>query len=342
MAAACADGSCAVQPLSRQDKRNEFDRDPANAPEIHKGLRDDLLRIGQHFFDHASPVADMEESLHDAWDELIHAARIIPAESPEHDRLVNLVLEMREFGLLARAEGDAVVSNGQRLWTDVPYLAEEIQDSWTQESRGFAVDERQNLAALTAKLCAVGVCSADMARCALWLFREALETHLPLTGESPGGDATKVSTSLSLAHLLPACLAWLNHGNFKLAKLCASGQNLSTSATHSGQRVSTSPGPLAARAGVPQLEFSVERWLFWRRRLGELYLGGIEQVAEPARKCFEVMVSTGSAMGLEIPGEKKYLERLFEALDKEVVARDMKECVGPEDIRIDPAWADDN
>lgn len=224
MAAICADGSCAVQPFSREDKRLEYDRDPSHAPEIHKGLRDDLLRIGQHFFEHPSGDAEMEEGLRDAWDELIHAAKIISADSPEHDCLANLVLEMRDFGPLARGVGrgddrtPAVLSNGQRLWTDVPFLAQEIQASWSKESHDFSVAERQGLAVLTAKLCAVGVCSADMASCALWLFREALETERPLTGESARGDAAKGPAQTPLVHLLPACVSWLNHGNFKLAK----------------------------------------------------------------------------------------------------------------------------
>lgn len=81
--------------------------------------------------------------------------------------------------------------------------------------------------------------------------------------------------------------------------------------------------------------------MFWRRRFGELYIEGAQGVAEPARKCFEIMVGSGTALGLEIPGEKKYLEKLFEALDAELMARNMKDCVGPDDIRVDPAWAEE-
>ncbi|KJZ77764.1 hypothetical protein HIM_02941 [Hirsutella minnesotensis 3608] len=346
------ESSCLVRPLNRAEKRAEYERDAAKAPDVRKGIRDELLRIGHHYFIDEISVAEMEESLKDAWDELIHAARIIPSDSSEHDRLVTLVLELREFGPLTRSKKDtlfederesAVVPNGQRLWADVPYLAQELQSSWGQESIGFGDVERQNLATLTAKLCASGVCSHDIADCALWLFREALETERPLDTESGEGQAAG-SVGPTIAQLLPACLAWLDHGSFKLAKLCAGGHSSMsmTSASGDDQRLLISPGPLAVKSNIPPKDYSMERWLFWRRRLGELYISGNEAVAPIARKCFEIMVSSGLPMGVDIPGEKRYLERVFEALDKELVARDFKESIASEDIRIDPRWADDD
>jgi hypothetical protein len=54
------------------------------------------------------------------------------------------------------------------------------------------------------------------------------------------------------------------------------------------------------------------------------------------------MAHTGLAVGIEIPGEKKYLEKVFEALDKKLLVRNKLGSVGPEDIEIDPNWATEN
>ena len=105
--------------------------------------------------------------------------------STEHDRLVTLVLEVRELGSFAQekdvASGNsqeaAIMPNSQRLWTDLPYLGQDFQDFWTEEFIGLNIIERENLAVLTAKLCAVGVCALDLAGCALWLFKQALQTE---------------------------------------------------------------------------------------------------------------------------------------------------------------------
>jgi hypothetical protein len=63
--------------------------------------------------------------------------------------------------------------------------------------------------------------------------------------------------------------------------------------------MSTSPGPLARKANVTHEGFSMARWLFWRQRLGELFLSGGEQVAQPAREGFEVIVRTGLGAGIK-------------------------------------------
>jgi hypothetical protein len=130
--------------------------------------------------------------------------------------------------------------------------------------------------------------------------------------------------------------------NFKLAKLSAENYKPSPEPAGCANQLSTSPGMLAIKANITQHGFSVARWLFWRQRLGKLYLSGDQRVAKPARQCFDVMAATGRTVGINISGEKKYLEKLFEALDKELAARDFKGSVGPEDVEIDPAWAADD
>ncbi|KAH6880535.1 hypothetical protein B0T10DRAFT_565756 [Thelonectria olida] len=343
--AECVDGSCKPQNLTREEKRKRYQHHPSIAPETWRGLRDDLIRIGHQYHDHTADIPGIKEALHDAWDELIHATKAIPSGSSEHDRLVTLVLEMRALGTFERRKAGgaadgleaAVMDNYSLLWADVPYLAHDLQKYWMEESRNLPAVERRNLATFTAKLCSSGIgagpgCVEDLSSCALWLFKEALETDRPRVADSAQDDSNKAT--LPLADLLPACVEWLKYSNFKLARL---------SVDNYGPTVPTfllleSQGSVSTGKLTLDDKFSLNRWLSWRQRLGELYVQGGETVSGPARKGFELMVSTGRAIGLDIPGEKRYLERLFKALEKELVARGSKDCVVPEDIEIDPAW----
>ena len=62
---------------------------------------------------------------------------------------------------------------------------------------------------------------------------------------------------------------------------------------------------------------------------------------ERERSCFELMVGTGCSIGIDIPGESVYPSELFEALGKELAARNFKGCVSPDDIEMDPSWANE-
>lgn len=278
---------------------------------------------------------------------LIQTAKITPAISSEHDRLVTLVLLAREFEIFHRKKKDgtsnkekqeeeeAILPNGQRFWTDLPYLVEEIQDAWTNESKGFTATERHNFAVFTAKLCAVGVCDNELSSCALWSIREALETERSIT-KAEGAP-------LSIADILPACLSWFQHNNFKLLKLAVQNYNDHHTSAMAGDDVQPSimaPGHLAVKANVTQSGFSVARWLFWRQWFQRIESLRERPVAKLGKEGFEEMVRTGIALGYDIPGEKKYWEKVFEALDQEFVARGRKGCVGPDDVEIDMDWAD--
>ena len=354
----CADGSCVPRHLSREAKRKEFEHDPAHPEVTWKGLRDSMLSLGDQFFNHGVDAAQLAEGLHDLWDEVIHAAKILPAGNPELDRLVTLILEARELGLLVRKdnsensesqEGEAArLPNGQSLWTDLPYLIQEIQDAWAKESNTYTSAERESLAVLTAKLCAAGVCPTELGNCALWLFREAFETERPLTKMAIGSGTTTLSgvglpadkgPIPSIVDLLPACLAWLRYANSKLAKLTVTASSMTIVDIDDASALSA-PGAFARQADITQGGFSVARWLFWRRRFKELYGRGDSQVTKLARACFEESALAGLSVGLDIPGEKLYQERLFEALDRELEARGFTQCVGPEDIEIDMGWAE--
>lgn len=320
----------------REQKRSKYTHNTSSARKNWQDLFDDLFRIGHQYFDYSADLPLIEESVHDAWDELIYIAKSTPSDSSEHDRLLTLIMTVRELGPFARKMKDldgneeaAVLSNGQRLWTDLPYLAQDFQNFWINESIGLPVTERENLAVLTSKLCAAGVCSVGLSQCALWLFKEVLETDSFEDGDLKDSRPT-------LSDLLPACAGWLKYGNYKLAKLCVDDCNPSAS---KDIQAPNSSGSLAMKATITQQGFSIARWLFWRQRLGELYLSSDRKVSKTARKGFEVMVLTGLRVGIEIQGERIYLESLFEALGKELARLDGPGCVVPDNIDIDPTWA---
>ncbi|EFR02150.1 hypothetical protein MGYG_05152 [Nannizzia gypsea CBS 118893] len=344
----CPGGTCALPSSTREEKRKEYETDPANAQETWENLRNAIGGIGRGYFSDDFAAAEIESQLHDIWDELIHAAKITPATSAELDRLVTLVSETRALGVFAQNKADkeaaperegATLPNGQKLWIDLPYLGQEVKDSWTKESMGFTPAERESLAVWAAKLCATCICPEDLSRCALWLFKQALETDRPVTKDGQDGKACP-----TVHDLLPACLAWLKHSNSKLVRLsyenyrAARASEGGISSEENNDSSITLPGDLAVQAGVTQPGFSIDRWLFWRQRFKDLYRSGVPSVVKLARSCFEVAIFSGMDVGLDIPGERVYLSRLFEALDREVETREFKECVGAEDIDIDMDW----
>ncbi|KAM5458262.1 hypothetical protein MaudCBS49596_000175 [Microsporum audouinii] len=346
----CPDGSCVIPNLTRGEKRKGFDH--ANTQETYEGLCNDAHSIGRSYLDNQSTASEIEGRLHDLWDELIHAARTTPALNPEHDRLVVLIMKVRELGpfpvnqkdrdVLPPAEirDTATLPNGERLWVDLPYLVQEIQDSWINESMGFSSAERQSLAVLTAKLCAVGICSDSLSHCALWLFKEALETERPDISSLPSarlGDGSEEDSRPTILDLLPACLEWLKHNNTKLAKLSLVNYDPGNS-TADADGLLTTPGELAIKSNVRQPGFSLARWLFWRQRFKDLYRSGNEPLIKMGRACFDESIFSGLGAGLIIPGEKIYLDRLFEAIDKELAARGNIGSVDATEVEIDMDW----
>lgn len=320
-------------PIHDEDQLSTFCYDP-------DGLHEQMISIGDQYLNHGQDGAGLEERLHELWGEVFYSAKHISTTSYEHDRLVTLILEARQLGPLAR-RGDqegAVLPNGQRLWTDLPYLVQELERVWLLESFKFAATERANLAAFTAKLCAVGVCPDELSRCALWLFKETLEVERPL--HLP--DASESDLRPSIVDSLPACLAWLRFNNFKLARLSAMDFDPVIHRDEGKPESSTALGALAGSSEISQNGFSMKRWLFWRRRLRELYNTGDSEVMKLTRDCFEVAAQTGRLIGIEIPGEQQYLARVFEALDRELARREFAGSVEPSDIEIDMGWAGDH
>ncbi|KNG88752.1 hypothetical protein ANOM_002808 [Aspergillus nomiae NRRL 13137] len=344
----CPSGNCSVRVLTREQKRQEFEYDLSNPRETWQDFRWRMLNLSEGYLQGDWDMPMVEEFLHDLWDELIHVAKRHPADSAEHDRLVTLILEARECGPITRKKTNApadeepepvILPNGQRLWSDLPHLVQEFQDAWMKESMGYTAAQREGLAALTARLCALGVFPSELGRCALWLFKETFETERPLSRAEGEVDAT--NGAVPVVELLPACLAWLKYNSFNLAKFTATNHDYPAPSMGDDVPASTTPGDLAPKSEFPCSGFSIPRWVFWRRRYKHFYHCGNEQVAKLARACFEEAVFKGTRMGIELPGEKVFLVRIFEALDMELAARGMQGSVNPEEIEIDMDWAED-
>ncbi|KAF7629712.1 hypothetical protein AFLA_013420 [Aspergillus flavus NRRL3357] len=325
----CPSGSCRVRVLTREQKRQEFAYDPAGPQETWQDFKWRILNFTQEYIEHNWDLPFVEEGLHDLWDELIHVAKRHPADSAEHDRLITLILEVREWGTVTRKKKGAsadeepeqvILPNGQRLWVDIPYLVQEFQDAWMKESMGYTAAQREGLAALTARLCAVGVYPSELSCCALWLFKETFETERPLIRVEGEGNAT--NACVPVVELLPACHAWLKYNSFKLAMFTATNHDYPPPSTGDSVQASTAPGDLVPKSEFPCSGFSIPRWVFWRRRYKHFHHCGNEQIAKLARACFE------EAM-------------IFEALDAEMITRG-RQSVEPQDIEIDMDWAEEN
>lgn len=102
-----------AQISAHRENRSCSDYNPA-------GLRDTMISIGDRYLNKGLEGEYLEQELGDLWDEFFYAARFIYTTGPEQGHLVALILEAREYGHLDRV--GATVPNGQRLWTDLPYL----------------------------------------------------------------------------------------------------------------------------------------------------------------------------------------------------------------------------
>lgn len=310
---------------------SEAANDEANSPSsstLWQSVGGHVLNTSFRYTTWTHPISDFKWDLHDLWYTLIQAAQIMPADDAAQDRLVHQVLYARSLGTLRRTttgtEEQAITADGGRIWTNLPYLVCDLQTVWEQ-STALSPTHRHNLAAFTARLAALGVGGADLSDAALWLLRTALETPRPLT-KAGGGD------SISLAELLPACVAWFQYCNHRLLTLSVS--------QHGSHAPAATPGELAQIAQVSHWGFSVARWLFWRRRFKELSrCTDDDVVARQGKRGFGLMVKTGRDLGYQIPGEANYVAKVQQALLDEL-KRSGKQYVTSDEIVIDLDWAD--
>lgn len=240
----------------------------------------------------SNPIALYEYDLRELWYICIQGARITAADHPAQDRLVSQVLHTREMGVLSRKLGDpkdvgedpemvmATTSDGN-IWSDLPFLVEEIRAAWTI-STNFPAVQRHNLSAFVARLAAVGVRDPELCLIAIWILRDTLETPRPLTKRAEPTDSGSEEHLTSIADLLSAAMVWFQFCGRKIESLCVLNQKFEPGLSETGE--------LAKNAQItPNSGFSVARWIFWRDRLEELSRCGNEEVTQLALKAWKTM-----------------------------------------------------
>ncbi|PQE07603.1 hypothetical protein CJF30_00007351 [Rutstroemia sp. NJR-2017a BBW] len=152
---------------------------------------------------------------------------------------------------------------------------------------------------------------------ALWFLREALET-----------DNESSNT------LLPAAVIWVETCRWKLLTFSVMNRSYENHPKHQ----MLTPGARAQRTGINSESFTLQRWLFWRRRFQELSQHEDPSVAKEAKKGFMGMILCGIQLDYEVPGEANFNEKLRTAMA--ILAESERESVDGDDIDIDVNWVD--
>lgn len=211
-----------------------------------------------------------------------------------------------------------------KCWADLPYLGDTLYNYWTDDSDTLNADERKRLAIFTAKLLSVGLLSDDMWKCAPWLLKEILETERAPVEEP------------YMIEMLPACIGSITHAHARLLQICDNTWLRLRNWRHSKRDIRERETLIG--------EFSMDRWEFWRDRLGELYRSKDERISRLAREGFEVMIGTGRPLGITVYGERNFFDRAQEKLDEIALAAKAsggEVCTNLKQIKIDPDWVKD-
>ena len=239
-----------------------------------------IYSMSSRYFHVDFAVELLDNELHDFWYTFIQAAKNTSYGSPTQDRLVFYVLYVREMGVVTRTlpNGDKqeVRSSDGKLWSDLPFLVQDIQTTWINDYLKMSATHRQNLAAFLARLAAVGVCGHSLTGCALWLLRDALETPRRLSDVESG-------TEVPVVELLTAVNMWLLNAPHKLVILSdASYNNFSPKISALGE---------LAQGRVAVGGFSPSRWNFWKERLEQISHSEHEEVKKLALEGLQMMTS---------------------------------------------------
>jgi len=215
----------------------------------------------------------LDYEIHGFWYTISAAAKSFTECNPQQDTLVSRILYVREIGIVTdKIEGEDTevilrTSNGQGIWSDLPYLLSDLESACTDTS--MSPTETLNLHSFIARLASVGVCGNLLTGCALRLFRDALETQ---------------RTSL-IKSLLPAIRIWVFYASHKLGAVIKSrfgeGNELSAELTAVSE--------LCRDAGVKANGFSTARWAFWEKRLEVMKMSDEEEISVEAASILNMM-----------------------------------------------------
>ncbi len=258
---------------------------------------------------------------------VIEVAKLTEPGDCTLDNLVILLLYFRELGTLCRkvdgVEERAVMENGERVWTDLPYFPLDLSKEWRMWA-AMTAKQRAGLAAFTGRCAALGVGGIGVMSFAVWTLEEALGRREELTaaGEASG----------TVVELLPVCTILFQECGPKLLTLCIDNKT-----PIDGDVVSV----FEPTAFIEDLlnTLHMGRWLAWRKELQQLSRSQDQVVAKEAKHGFNAMICCGREMGYVVEGEEKYWDKVIMLLS-DVLKRSGKGSVGLEDIETDPQWVE--
>lgn len=219
----------------------------------------------------------LDHEIHGLWYTFIEGAKNFTSDNPKQDRLAYYVLYLRGIGTVTSNPQETVVthrtSSGQEVWSDLPYLTEDLEQACADNSMSAA--HRTNLHSFIARLASAGVCGDVLTGFALSLFRDAFET--------PSAD-----TNVPLQDLLQAVSSWAEYAPHKLASVIkrSVGDELSPKATALGK--------LCEDGGVESGGWNVSRWAFWERQVKAITQSDQKELALEASTLLTMMADIGN------------------------------------------------
>ncbi|KAB5511573.1 hypothetical protein GE09DRAFT_1047543 [Coniochaeta sp. 2T2.1] len=245
--------------------------------------------------DPAPDPALLDVDMHDLWHMYWHGAINTAPGSPKLYRLALSIIQIREQGVLIRGSEPhsfkgsptapdqysedetslARTSDSARIWTDLPFLVEDMTAHWTNSHATLSSAQRLSGAQFLSHMAAAGAVEDDaLCGIALIVLREALETPRQLGRvTATERDRARCLHDLTVADLLPSANAWLFTTGRKLVQLSddewsespADVGALGELVGGGGAVYGNSFKDVPARGG-----FSPQRWMWWLRRLEEI------------------------------------------------------------------------
>ncbi|KAK4226318.1 hypothetical protein QBC38DRAFT_480933 [Podospora fimiseda] len=244
------------------------------------------------------------------WKGIILTVLITDSLSPWQAQYLQLVHYSKQFDSIIKELNN--ISQPKIPWEDYGF-GKEIQSTWETLMQENDIPKMENLASFTAKALTSGLDDENLSHTALWYFNTVMES-----------DDEQV-----VARLLPVTGKWYSSASYKLLLLCIKEQ-----------KGDVEPGPKAKEYGVDTNGFSLKRWLFWRKRLQGLNNHGDREVVKLVRKLFLLNIAAGRDTGFEVPGEKRFQDRLDRVMI-EMLEKSDKKSVCDCDVEIDLDWVDE-
>ncbi|KAG5923055.1 hypothetical protein E4U53_003607 [Claviceps sorghi] len=219
-----------------------------------------------------SDAAEAEKWLWSFWSIIIGMARMVSAEDERQTLLALTVAKLQT----KRDQEVEMWGQRTRVWTELPMLGPVMRDSWSlspdfnspDHSEPCSVEEWVSLNSFAARI--HGLALLDWHNFAIWEMRFGLE--------EPIEDRPRVRESI-----IATSYEWIIHAGRELYKKATEGATLDALETRA-----LMPGSLFKSN---QSGLSVERWNFWRERIGVLGAGARKYlVREKAQITVQTMV----------------------------------------------------